>query len=327
MDQIERFLSNLPHLKHLELDIKGQIDLVDGYQWQILTNNFITFNFKFNVELHRVESILDSFRTPFWVSNKCWYVAYDNECLFTVPHFIPKRVTVPYYSPTSTTTPDDTLFYDHIKCVTIVEPRRSTLHRFRHIKELNIQCSISPKFFLFEVDLSRLEHLTLSSLDNIRSFMLYLNTMPCLYKLSIKGYLTTDFIEDLKDYRTEQIRTLEIDTSTKNLSYIIEGLIRLFPRVERLYISTITLKKDMIRLIDGFQYLSNASFTTKYSIIEKDQNWLFEPELSIRGVRRLKNGTFTCRSHRAFLENKVHLWIGEQVKSTINYFHLFKFII
>ncbi len=47
------------------------------------------------------------------------------------------------------------------------------------------------------------------------------------------GYLATDFIEHLKDYRNEQIPTLEIDTLTKNISYIIEGLICLFPRVER----------------------------------------------------------------------------------------------
>jgi hypothetical protein len=330
MDQIESFLSNLPLLKHLELDIKGQIDLVDGYRWQILTNNFITFNFKFNVKLDRVESILDSFRTNFWLWNKCWYVAYDNEYLFTVPHFVPKHVGVPYYPPTSSTTSDDTIYYDHIESVSIFEPRRSTLHRFRHLKELYNRCSISPKLFLSEVDLSRLEHLTLSSLDHIRSFILYLNAMPCLSKLSINGYLTTDFIEDLKDYQTEQIRILEIDNLTKDISYIIEGLIRLFPRIERLYISTIISKKDMIRLIDGFQYLSNASFTIKSSSIEKVQNWFLKPELSIRGARRLKNGTFTCRYHRLSLGkscDKVHLWIGEQVRSKIYHFHLFKFMI
>jgi hypothetical protein len=247
-----------------------------------------------------------------------------------VPYFIPKRVVVPYYPPISSTTLDDTFFYDHIKSVTIFEPRRSTLSRFRHLKELNIRCSISPKFFLSEVDLSRLEHLTLSSLDNIRSFILYLNAMPCLSKLSINGYLTRDFIEDLKDDRTEQIRTLEIDTLTKNISYIIEELIRLFPRIEHLYISTIISKNDMIRLIDGFQYLSNASLIIKSSFVEKVQNWFLKPDLSIRGVRRLKNGTFTCRYQRFSFGkscDKVHLWIGEQVRSKIYHFHLFKFMI
>ena len=94
--------------------------------------------------------------------------------------------------------------------------------------------------------------------------------MPCLSKLSINGYLTTDFIDDLQNYRTEQIRTLEINTSTKDLSYIIEGLISLFPHVERLDISIITLKKDMIRLIDGFEYLSNVLFTIQSSFVNND---------------------------------------------------------
>ncbi len=54
MDQIESFLSNLPLLKCLELDMKDQIDLVDGYRWEILSNDLITFTFNFNVKLDRI---------------------------------------------------------------------------------------------------------------------------------------------------------------------------------------------------------------------------------------------------------------------------------
>lgn len=150
---------------------------------------------------------LNRFSIHFWLWNKCWYVAYDN-----------------------------------IKDVTLCESRRTTLNRFRHLKELNVRCSISQKLFFAEIDLSRIEHLTLSSLDHIQSFILYLYAMPCLTKWSVYGHLTTDFVNDLKDYR-------KIVTSTDDISYIIEGLICLFPRVERHDISTIRLRKDMIRWI------------------------------------------------------------------------------
>ena len=327
MDQIESFLSNLPLLKHLELDIKGQIDLVNGHRWEILAKDLITFNFIFNVKLDRVESILESFRTHFWLSKKCWYVAYINKSLFTVPGCIRKQVVIPYYPPKDFTGPDPTIVYDYITSISIDKPRCIPLNRFRHLKNLSIWCRIAPKFFFSEIDLSRVEHLVLNSLDNIRSFILYLYAMPCLSKLTVNGHLTKDFIHNLGDYRTEQIRTLEIITSTKDLSYIIEGLIRLFPRLEHLDISKITLQKDMIRLIDGFQYLSNASFTIRSPFVRNDEKWFLKPELSIRGVRRLQEGTFTCRYIRSSSGRELHLWIGEQVRYTITHFHLYEFLI
>ncbi len=95
------------------------------------------------------------FRTHFCLWNR--YVAYNNQCLFTVSHFVPKHVSVPYYPPISSIASDNTIFYDHIK----IKPRRTTLNCFHYLKVLDIWCSISPRFFLSEIDLSRLEHLSL----------------------------------------------------------------------------------------------------------------------------------------------------------------------
>jgi hypothetical protein len=159
---------------------------------------------------------------------------------------------------------------------------------------------------------------------------MHLKEMPRLCKLSLNGNLTEDFIQHAQHYQTEQIRTLEINTSTKNLSYIIEGFIRLFPRIERLSISTIYLRKDIIRLIDGFEHLSNASFVIQSSLSQIDLKWFNKPELSIRGVRRLTSGTFTCEFHRLMMTDsdyQMNLWIGEQVNSFFYYFHLVKCLI
>jgi hypothetical protein len=147
MDQMECFLSNLPHLRHLQLDMKGQTDLVDGYRWEILSTDLITFNFNFNIEVDRAGSILDSFRSQFWLVTKRWYVVYDNKYLFTVPFFARNEVVVPYYPPIYSTTPDDSIFYNNIKKIIVFEPRNVTLHHLHNLEQLDIQCSIYPKSF------------------------------------------------------------------------------------------------------------------------------------------------------------------------------------
>ncbi|UJR12487.1 hypothetical protein I4U23_016662 [Adineta vaga] len=36
MDRVEYFLSDLPNLTYLELDLKGNIDLINSHRWEIL---------------------------------------------------------------------------------------------------------------------------------------------------------------------------------------------------------------------------------------------------------------------------------------------------
>ncbi|CAF1426921.1 unnamed protein product, partial [Adineta steineri] len=70
MDEIECFLSNLPYLKHLKLELKGDNDLANGHRWQMLTSDFITFIFKFHVELSSVDETLQSFQTLLYLEEK-----------------------------------------------------------------------------------------------------------------------------------------------------------------------------------------------------------------------------------------------------------------
>ena len=67
---MEQFLLSLPHLKHLEL--KGTLyqHMSNEYEWELLTDSLITFNFKFNILHFDIERTLDSFRTPFWLKEK-----------------------------------------------------------------------------------------------------------------------------------------------------------------------------------------------------------------------------------------------------------------
>ncbi|CAF1026787.1 unnamed protein product [Adineta steineri] len=299
-------------------ELIGKRDLVNGNRWKILSKDLIKFNFKFHVKIININSILDSFRNSYWLLNKRWYVAYDNQCLFTVPYFAPILTHSPYNPTIYSTIPDNTIFYDQIKHLVISKPENIMLNHLHNVDELTIECSIFPEL-LSIVNLNRLKHLKLASLDNIELFLMHLNSIPNLSKLSVNGNLTVDFIEYTKSCRTKQIRTLEIVTSTEDLSYIIEGLIYLFPQIEHLRISTIHSRKHIIRLIDGFEYLLNASFVLKCSSTDMNKRWFLKPGLSIREVRRLNNGTFTCQFDRLSTDSslyEINLWIGEQARKS-----------
>lgn len=85
----------------------------------------------------------------------------------------------------------------------------------------------------------------------------------------------------------------------------------------------------MIRLIDGFQYLSIASVITQLSFMVPDYKWLDAPALSVRAVRRLRSGTFTCRYllSNSSSKRELYLWIGEQVSYITVYFHLCEYLL
>jgi hypothetical protein len=192
-------LPNFPNLTHLELHAKGQTDLADGQRWKMLTSCFIVFNFKINIELVEVEQYFDSFRTPFWLQEKRWYVAYDKKCLFSVPRFAPTHVTVPYDPPTHSTAPDNMIFYDAISKLTFQALPIRNRHRFIHIETLEFEFPISLETLLTIVDLRQVQHLALTWLNNIPSFIFDSCVMPRLRKLSIDGVLTPDLIEHIDD--------------------------------------------------------------------------------------------------------------------------------
>ncbi len=329
---MERILPNFSCLTHLTLHTKGSADLADGYRWERLSAGLIVFNFKFEVIVWDIQQMLDSFRTPFWLQEKCWYVAYDDKCLFSVPKFAPKHVFTSY-NPRYFTAPDETFLYNNITTLTISESAEPDIHHFNHVETLELRCHRSSHLgdmFSSIFNTSRKQHGNLKSLDRISLLLHYLHTMPHCCTLSINIELTLEFIDQLSDNQFKQIRTLEFQSSTTITRYVIEGILHIFPRVERLRISYISSKMDMIRLIDGFKYLANASFMIKSNFTESERHWFYNPDLSIRGVRRLKYDTFTCRFDRSSavrLSCSVHIWINEQVSGLMLDYYFLKLCI
>jgi hypothetical protein len=71
LTDIEEFLIRLANLKHLELQIKGNLnDLYNGERCSTITKKLITFDFDFKSETNILISsqiLIDSFCSSFWL--------------------------------------------------------------------------------------------------------------------------------------------------------------------------------------------------------------------------------------------------------------------
>lgn len=317
MSETRHFLSRLPHLKHLELIALVSLDVADGYQWQVLANSLITFNFKFNLSLTDIGATFNSFLTPFWREEKHWFVGYRDNFLFSIPHFAPVHIDSLNLSHFHSTAFDYSVIFNHLNQLTVNTFTIDNEHRFTRIKTLELKNSTLLKTVESVINLNQVEHLIVSSLDNLLTFIPLKCTMPHLYKLTVKNSVTIDIIERIRHYRYEQILKLDISVIDLYKDYIIEELFRLFPCVQHLiYKSYIQSKQTMVRFIDGFKYLSNASFYVDVSFINRESNFCRNTNTIIQHSRRLIQNNFICRIYHSSEYNSlynIHWWIGEHV--------------
>ncbi|CAF3963048.1 unnamed protein product [Rotaria sp. Silwood1] len=80
---LERCLIKLSQLTNFTCQANGSWDLIDGKQWEkfILKTQILRFNCKFECNLiEEISSILESFRSSFWLKERHWYVGcYQDE--------------------------------------------------------------------------------------------------------------------------------------------------------------------------------------------------------------------------------------------------------
>ncbi|CAF4747687.1 unnamed protein product [Rotaria sp. Silwood1] len=91
---------------------------------------------------------------------------------------------------------------------------------------------------------------------------------------------------------------------------------------KHLRVSSISSKMDMIRLIDGFKYLSDASFMINSKFGNIDRSWYFQPEKLMSDSRRLSKDAYTCRLNRLIDEQSsitIQVWIGTQTRKPFKF--------
>jgi hypothetical protein len=270
--------------RHLNLDIEVPMDIIDGNQWKYLVSHLHTFDFRFPLIIKPSTKILDSFQSPFWLEQKRWFVAFDDNqsppCLFTIPRFAPKKIlySMDYHSIASTST---ALCLDQfIHTLNIPVPRPLT-HDFLNVTSLVLD--MNKNFDRNDVlPYLQLPYLQLPSLHSL-SFL----------NLSLLDVLSPELI--FKSIRVLNVKTTVSKTNSEQISAI-------FPQIERLQV-TIDNKDTMLSFIDGLKYLSIAKFILCHpSIKEKLAKEWFQEHSS----RLKKPDQFTYR-----IDDKIiQLWMN-----------------
>jgi hypothetical protein len=292
------------------------MDLIDGYRWKILTDSLTIFNFIFDIISWLNLSPLDSFRTPFWLEEKCWYVSSQNGCVFSMPYFFSTHVDINTWTCVDPRVGEfeiDTTSFNsmNIKCVR--PPTR--LPYYTHIKKLSINCSILLENISSIVDLKQVRHLSILSITDLLIFQPYKSTIPNVYELTIKNAVTFHEIEQFKGFQFEQIKNLSVSISDKDRNFIEKGLFYCFPQIEYLtYSSTLASIKILTNVIDEVVHLTNVSFYFYHQPNTTISDPYFNSNYIIQNSQRLNENNFTCRVQQVSSSSfNVHCWIAPQV--------------
>ena len=307
MSEMEQFIPQFPCLKHLELRAVAETFIADGNRWKTLVSSLITFHFKFNVLLLNLDHYFPSFRTPFWAEEKHWFVAYHDASLFSIPYFAPTHIKTNDLSDLSCTLPDRSLILNHVTQFTVnTKPIDNNLP-LTHIKILELKQSTLLSVLQSVIDLTQVKHLVIPSLRDLLIFLPLENQIPQLNQLTIREQITKDMIEQFKFNRFQKIVKLRLNLTERDRHSIFEELFSLFPCVQYLRNhNDIQSMGTMIRLIDGFQSLVNASFYSDPPLFT--DRLLSASDSTLRHPRRLAESNCTWRFYYISNKNAVYNW-------------------
>ncbi|CAM4835886.1 unnamed protein product [Rotaria magnacalcarata] len=309
---LEQSLNHLPRLTHLTIEATGTLDLLDGVRWEefLRRRGLIKFYFKFSLSLNLVwnqdqYSLLEPFRSSFWLKEKHWYVAcykneWGNKCplIFSVPYIVPHSIAYlnEIYPPLSTASSnvEKQLFYDtninHLECYFSRLDSRQT-YIFTKVKSLRLINRCSPfnlNMLTSTVDLGRVRILDISSVDHISTSELrdLLEHTPCLYHLTMRQQNQSLILPS-------HIRSLHLKRSLSQDSINFTNIDEL--RCELLHVVQLEIKVQtqelMIEIIERFDQLESIIFQWSGYLSEKytSSEWFQQ------NTRRLHENNFTCR--------------------------------
>jgi hypothetical protein len=229
-------LQNVPNLHHLIIETYQII--INGHEWEeIIVKNLIMLK-KFQLEMwfkfddddnkeQRIDELLNSFRTHFWLEERQWFVRCDwDQCQWREPYI--DLYTLPYFQKnyyfyetnfrSKSTCPNDNDYwsYDHVKnleCM-IKSPNKPISHHihFSNIRYLTIYLPVDDEFWIRIPRFDQLISLEITWNDHAKciqsQLQLLLDRAPRLNSLSFQ-YSPTLFTQVLSvEYISKSIRQL-----------------------------------------------------------------------------------------------------------------------
>ena len=237
MDTFEQMISNLPRLRHLELVSHCNKDVIDGHRWETSAKNLITFKFLFRTRFAIESQQLDSFRTPFWMTVKKWFVASRNSVLFSVLLPIMEQIDSNFELPHYTTAPDVGIFNQQIHELLLSADADYLNDHFPNVQTLILD-NDPPSLDTIRkvVDLRQIRSLTLRPFTRVFPIVSLINEMQNLCKLSIE-FAYAKFLNKIHRQVLEKIRTLRINKYNRLVqgkNNQMESLFLLLPDLQHL---------------------------------------------------------------------------------------------
>ncbi|CAF1208316.1 unnamed protein product [Adineta ricciae] len=281
LNEIGQFLRNFPNLTHFEVKILYQnvdMTMATGYYWQTITQSLSSFSFKFRLQS---EMYVNSFRTPFWVEEKRWFVAYHDRYLFTISDFALPYANISSNSFLYSTVPNHPILYRPQS--SIVHERASLTHNFRFssVKTLELFWNDRWENLISIFDLEQVEDLSIG---------------PASYPL-------LKYIQ----HHMPKLHTLSLANSS-GISEILR-ICGLEPFKQK-------IKSDMISFIDKFKQLTSVSFVVHKSMKNTILASQYDPSLIINRIEQYLHCTATCQpeypSEYCSTPKRLHLWLGKR---------------
>ena len=307
-------MNNLPCLKHLKIEIRADVDIMDGNAWEQMTANLVTFDFSFRFTSDFDEDIhldLTSFRTPFWLEEKRWFVYFGLNTLYSIS-CAPVWMSTEFAMSEHTTAPDSQVLFDHIHNLVVKELSTERSFHCSYVNRLTLKCRYMRCDLASIIDLAHVRHLIISSFQSIQVFGACGDQLENLSTLSISIPLR-HFLDWTNFRRLEKIRTLEI-AYLPNGQPALEGdqidvLCGIFPRLEKLSTELYCGIDQMLSRVKKFECLSTVAFCC----ISKLSQTLFatsiRSKLKASLDQAIANHQLGC-TYR-FDSNMCHLWLSE----------------
>ncbi|CAF0870331.1 unnamed protein product [Rotaria sp. Silwood1] len=269
--ELKEILNCFPYLIYFEIECRSDLDLCDGYQWEIFISNKLfylkKFFFKFQListiilNINGIEQILKSYSSYFWLKEKQWFIAIEwgQRLIYSVPKFSCQSADRNFRPPIHTTINNENIFYDNINALALWG---ETNYKFRYVKELWLVDDPLMINIFDVIDLNKIEtlifvssnnNLSIDTIFNLISNMKNVNSIQFFdIPLSLIEYKKRTFI-------IRQIHSIELNKELKSLSFI-EILNKIFPEIQRLNMKIKSIE-DIRKILNSFsEYLSNVCF-------------------------------------------------------------------
>ncbi|CAF1097872.1 unnamed protein product [Rotaria sordida] len=322
---LEQCLIKLSQLIDFTCQANGSWDLIDGKQWEkfILKTQIIRFNFKFECDLiEEISSILESFRSSFWLKERHWYVGcYQDESktstiIYSIPRFRIRTLKYPStVYPHMTTAPsniEQKFFYsnriDFFSCDMnkLIAPIN---YRFNQVISLTLSGSslLSLNILSSIVDLQQIQHLDVADIHLLLSDELenLIAHTPRVTSLLMKF--------DPLFIIPSQIHYLLLEGPGQSIS--LDRFYYTISSVKRLEISMAS-KQMIIDVIDRFLGLENLDIFFDDGDLDDDSMTIYKGisnDWLIQNTHRLKSHDFTCRHSSEFYPS-MYLSFGDRRK-------------